>query len=52
MHLVFKYIRVQKLHFLLKKKDDYFLGTSAEQTQPTQTADEGILSKIKKALLG
>lgn len=29
-----------------------FLEPSAEQTQSVPSADEGILSKIKKALLG
>lgn len=42
----------------IKNKYEYyskiiaFLGPSADQTQSTQTADDGIFTKIKKALLG
>jgi hypothetical protein len=37
---------------LFKNSFFLFLGPSAEQTQSTQTADKGIFSKIKKALMG
>lgn len=43
--------KINKLHSLFKKSW-FFLGPSAEQTQSNKTADEGILTKIKKALLG
>lgn len=42
-----KNIFSKRVHF-------FFLGSSAEQTKSsqTQTADDGIFSKIKKALMG
>jgi len=45
------------LIYLFSKPYEYyskrvFLGPSADQTQSTQTANDGIFTKIKKALLG
>jgi len=47
-------LKILKIKRCVQNGCIYFLGSSAEQTQSaqTQTADDGIFSKIKKALMG